>query len=273
MALEYNLQYSTVFEFETVRSYERWGAGKGWMGQYVHWSVYLSVGYLLCIFGIQRFMEHRPAYKLQVLLILWNSFLTLFSVFGAIRAFTELVYVLQTFGVTHSLCSQDYLHRGVIEFWACAFTFSKALELIDTIFVVLRKGRLIFLHWYHHVTVLMFTWYAYVNGIGACRWFMVMNFTVHALMYAYYGLRAANIRVPRQVSVTITTMQILQMMIGMTVSVAELYFLRTGQCAESSKSTLYFAIAMYFSYLILFLNFFYKNYLSPSLSKAKQKKV
>ena len=43
-------------------------------------------------------------------------------------------------------------------FWATMFVLSKVPELGDTMFVVLRKQPLIFLHWYHHATVLVYCW-------------------------------------------------------------------------------------------------------------------
>lgn len=47
----------------------------------------------------------------------------------------------------------------VAAFWTTMFSFSKAIELVDTAFVVLRKRPLIFLHYYHHATVLVYVWY------------------------------------------------------------------------------------------------------------------
>lgn len=34
-------------------------------------------------------------------------------------------------------------------------------ELLDTVFIVARKRPLLFLHWYHHISVLVYTWHAY----------------------------------------------------------------------------------------------------------------
>ena len=52
------------------------------------------------------------------------------------------------------------------------FIYSKVPELVDTAFVVLRKKPLIFLHWYHHVTVLLYCWHSYYTLSSAGLYFV-----------------------------------------------------------------------------------------------------
>lgn len=59
------------------------------------------------------------------------------------------------------------------------FCISKVPELIDTLFIVLRKQKLIFLHWFHHATVLIYAWYSYHDWTASGRWFVFMNYSVH----------------------------------------------------------------------------------------------
>uniref|UniRef100_A0A1B0D5J0 Elongation of very long chain fatty acids protein n=1 Tax=Phlebotomus papatasi TaxID=29031 RepID=A0A1B0D5J0_PHLPP len=99
-------------------------------------------------------------------------------------------------------------------FWTWLFVLSKLPELGDTIFIVLRKQPLIFLHWYHHITVLMYSWFSYTEYTASARWFIVMNYCVHSLMYSYYALRAMRFHPPRFISMLITTLQLTQMVIG-----------------------------------------------------------
>ena len=42
---------------------------------------------------------------------------------------------------------------------------------------------------YHHITVLIYTWFTYEVYEPPLRWFMTMNLFVHALMYSYYALK------------------------------------------------------------------------------------
>ncbi|XP_034721575.1 elongation of very long chain fatty acids protein 6-like [Etheostoma cragini] len=140
----------------------------------------------------------------------------------------------------------------------------------DTAFVVLRKQKLLFLHWYHHITVLLYSWYSYKDMVAGGGWFMTMNYCVHALMYSYYAARAAGLRVPRPLAVLITSAQIGQMFMGLTVSGLVYRWMQTGDC-PSHLDNITWASLMYLSYLLLFSNFFYHTYLrrQDAIANAK----
>lgn len=138
-------------------------------------------------------------------------------------------------------------------------------------FIILRKQRLIFLHWYHHITVLLYSWYTYKNQVAGGSWFMSMNFMVHSLMYSYYAARAAGLRVPRPCAMIITVTQILQMVMGLTVVGLVYLWLHEEHC-QSSMDNITWGSLMYLSYLVLFSLFFYNTYLKGS-SKDKGSKA
>lgn len=134
--------------------------------------------------------------------------------------------------------------------------------------MVLRKQKLIFLHWYHHITVLLYSWYSYKDMVAGGGWFMTMNYTVHALMYSYYAARAARLRVPRPLALLITSAQIGQMAMGVVVSWLVYRWMQRGDC-HSRLDNVGWAALMYLSYLLLFCNFFYQTYLRRRTKNAK----
>ena len=67
---------------------------------------------------------------------------------------------------------------------------------------MLAKRRLIFLHWWHHATVLLYCWHSYGTQIATGLWFATMNYFVHALMYAYYGCMGVERLRPRGLPAT-----------------------------------------------------------------------
>ena len=258
-----NESYTHIFGFEKVfESHEYVNQINEWMRKNWKISITMALVYLVLVFLGQVYMRSRPKYELRIPLVIWNLFLAGFSILGTIRVWPDLLYSLSKDGFLHSVCDNSYAY-GITGFWAYMFILSKVPELIDTMFIVLRKQELIFLHWYHHATVLVYCWYSYKDLTASGRWFMSMNYSIHALMYSYYACKAMRIRVPIFISQIITTGQLLQMVIGCYLNyVAWQTKLNSPHVkCEISEDNIKYSFIMYFSYFILFFNFFYNAYI------------
>uniref|UniRef100_A0AC35U5Q2 Elongation of very long chain fatty acids protein n=1 Tax=Rhabditophanes sp. KR3021 TaxID=114890 RepID=A0AC35U5Q2_9BILA len=232
-----------------------------WMQENWYHSFTWSIGYVAAIYVGQKIMRNRASFKLDTPLLLWNLGLAIFSICGVLRMTPEMYWSIFDNSMTYSICSASF-SMGVTGFWTEMFAMSKVAEFGDTAFIVLRKRPLIFLHWYHHITVLAYTWHAYKDHTASGRWFIWMNYMVHAVMYSYYALRAAKIRVPKFAAMITTILQILQMVGGVSIGIA-VYRIKSsgGQCQQTWEN-LFFSFGIYFSYFLLFCQFFYKAYLS-----------
>jgi len=255
--------YSYVFNFE--QDFEH-SIVRVWMED--NWRsvcAWASGIYMLLIFGGQSYMANRPAFNLRGPLTAWSMFLAVFSIMGAARTIPEFIHTLYTQGFYHSLCIPSFIEQDRVSgFWTWMFVMSKVPELGDTIFIVLRKQRLIFLHWYHHVTVLIYCWYSFSEYTAPARWFVVMNFVVHALMYTYYAFKALKYRVPKFVAMVITSLQLLQMVIGCVVNYMAFTFKQNGMQCGVSDTNLKLSLLMYTSYFVLFARFFYNAYFNKN---------
>ena len=153
--------------------------------------------------------------------------------------------------------------------------FPNTSELLDTFFIVIHKKPLIFLHWYHHISVLLYCWHAYVskNPIGIV--FVVMNYAVHSIMYFYYFLMAVKCKPKWFNSIWITVSQISQMVVGVTVTCANVAIIssmaKAGKECNAKRENNVAAMIMYGSYLFLFLEFFFKRYAVKKTSKKGKK--
>ena len=150
--------------------------------------------------------------------------------------------------------------------WGYVFAFSKLIELGDTAFIVLRKTPLSFLHWYHHTSVFIFSWYLVAAPPAFLPWFGSMNYCIHSIMYTYYALRANGRKVPSKVALVITILQLTQMIMGVSVTVSSYVSKLRGNKCLITDNVFYFSMAMYGSYALLFLNFLCRRYCLKSNS-------
>ncbi|KAF2083949.1 hypothetical protein K490DRAFT_76184 [Saccharata proteae CBS 121410] len=109
-----------------------------------------------------------------------------------------------------------------LAFWGWWFYLSKFYEVLDT-FIILAKGkRSSTLQTYHHAGAMLCMW-AGIRFMSPPIWmFVEINSGIHAMMYTYYTIAALGIRVPQRVKRTLTTMQIMQFLVGATFAAAHL---------------------------------------------------
>lgn len=236
-------------------------AATKWMRAYWPFSIYLSLLYVIFIYAGTRFMRNRAPYNLTKALFLWNIALAVFSTIGAAVCFHSLASVVYEIGVLRSICWMNVIDVPHLSIWAFIFSLSKAAELFDTFFIVMRKSQLIFLHWYHHTTVLTFAWYFYAYPAALGQWMTPINYGIHSLMYTYYALRAAGVRVPLCGSQMVTILQLMQMFIGIVYNAYGAYVVSVGGDCMLPWGTFVFAMTIYGSYAVLFIHYYVQRYI------------
>jgi stearoyl-CoA desaturase (delta-9 desaturase) len=222
-----------------------------WMAAHYEVPFTLVALYLTSIFVGTKLMESREPFDLKAPLALWNALLAAGSMVGFVAAGSLAVQAVRARG-PHVVACDNSIWWGNPA--VMLFCLSKVPELLDTAFIVLRKKPLHFLHYYHHATVLLFCWDAWVvnNAVGGM--FAIMNLFVHSVMYAYYCAAALGIRFPQFLRKNITNLQLSQMVLGCGLCV---YNMCT--CNRTPQNNKY-GLAMYASYLALFLNFWVQQY-------------
>jgi len=227
--------------------------------------------YLSLVYGGSIYMKNKPKMDLRYTLATWNGMLSLFSFCGAMRTVPELLHMMSIYEPTKTICMtpQETWGTGASGLWVQMFVFSKIPELLDTYFIVARGKPLIFLHWYHHVTVLLYCWHSFATFAPQALYFVAMNYTVHAIMYGYYCLSALKLRPPWLSPFVITCAQISQMFVGVTVQLGALTQYYTNPSCKLNRNNIGFGTIMYASYFALFTHFAIKRYHKPNYNSLK----
>jgi len=249
------------------------------MHGWVPTSFKITLAYLTTVYLGQKLMESKAAIDNKAMnytLAAWNFTFSLFSGFAAFRLLPELFSTLKHLGFVGSYCyNSNYYTDPLTGYWGWMFVMSKAPELGDTLFLILRKRPVIFMHWYHHALTFLYAQITYSETQAWCRWSLALNLTVHTIMYCYFGVQALKVRTPRYVAKFITTIQITQFVISCYIFTHLVYIKFTNSVPNcvASWNVLSLGALMYLSYLYLFASFFYHAYISPTAPAKHSKKV
>lgn len=167
---------------------------------------------------------------------------------------------------------------------------TKFLEWIDTAINMSMGRSVILLHFWHHATIVTsFSTGAYSS---ACITLVLINSMIHVVMYLYYALSVSATLRPylNMFKIFITITQIIQFLVGIGVGFVHLFpsyhelgnifYNRGPELANNvmvpwgynyivGDTMTYHIITELFviSYLVLFVQFFYKTYRTPKVKK------
>jgi len=259
--------------FYDVDNHIAWFDGYGWSRwTALHWQYPLCAvaAYVVLIPLLLKLMEGRKAVDLGSFPFYWNTFLSVFSMAGFAYCAPVILSELATNGFYFTTCAPaPWYGAGRHGLFVALFIYSKFFELVDTAIILLAKRQLMFLHWWHHVTVLLYCWHAYATQIATGLWFATMNYFVHSVMYGYYAAMGSAKMRPKvkKFAIYITLLQLLQMVVGIFVTVKAVMYQASGHPCRVNKTNSIMGLAMYASYFVLFFIFFLGRYVSAEKPK------
>uniref|UniRef100_A0A182RA83 Elongation of very long chain fatty acids protein n=1 Tax=Anopheles funestus TaxID=62324 RepID=A0A182RA83_ANOFN len=226
--------------------------------------------YLLFVlwFG-PRWMEQRKPFELKHTLIAYNAAQVVVSTaFCLTPFFTDLFAQYMSMSCGEPMTGVSRELQLTIWNGAWIYLMLKIVELLDTVFFVLRKkqNQVSFLHVYHHTIMVLFTWFylKYIPGTQAA-FIGVLNSFVHVFMYTYYLIAALGPQDEQQKRLWdkkylfwkrhLTTLQLLQFGIMLCYFV----LINSMQC-QVPRALTYFFVSNITIFLFLFIDFYRKAY-------------
>ncbi|TPX33440.1 very-long-chain 3-oxoacyl-CoA synthase [Synchytrium endobioticum] len=249
-----------------------------------HVCVAMCVGYLMVMFaGTQIMKSHKP-FELKQLVFVHNVIMSAGSLILWLLVAEQVFSMWIRHGFAYVMCNKEAYTPRLELFYYWNYIF-KLWEFIDTIFLVLKKRPLEFLHVYHHSATAGFA-YLFLWKPTSSTWVVVvLNLAVHVFMYYYYAVSTVS---KRNIwwKKHLTTMQISQFVLDIAMVtymsynifineyfpwMKTAYGLKTvpncyaaDPVTQASVSGVLFA-----SYLILFIDFYLKTYKKKEARKSE----
>lgn len=234
-------------------------------------SIILTICFMYLYFVLSlgpKLMLNHQGFKLNKILLVYNLSMTLANLWLFIQGLWVSNYGLDTLG-----CEKfggdirQSPRRGI--YLGYLFFLTKLVELLDTVFFVLRKKKeqITFLHVFHHSIVPIFCWIGIKLAPGGPNgFFPLINSFIHVVMYFYYAMSTFGPRVQPFLwwKKYLTWLQMIQFVLVMFNAT----YTSLAQNCKFPTLFLYLQVAIATTFLILFSMFYRNAYVKKKSKKS-----
>ncbi|KAG0302822.1 hypothetical protein BGZ98_007196 [Dissophora globulifera] len=187
-----------------------------------------------------------------------NVLLCLYSALTFYNVAPALVHSYRTHSFYDALCDTDHsFWDNALGYWGYIFYLSKYYEVIDTIIILLKGRRSSLLQTYHHAGAMITMWSGIKYQANPIWLFVVLNSFIHTIMYCYYACTSIGLHPPGKKY--LTSMQISQFLIGMSVAMTNLV-IPGCVVTHGAQLAVWVNVAYLFPLTYLFVDFARRTY-------------
>ncbi|KPI98130.1 Elongation of very long chain fatty acids protein AAEL008004, partial [Papilio xuthus] len=214
-----------------------------------------------------RYMRDRKPFSLKQPIIVYNITQILMSIFLVYEGLVSGWWNDYNFScqpVDYSYDPKAFRMAGAV-WW---YFFAKIIELLDTVFFVLRKKnrQISFLHLYHHTMMPICAWIGvkFLPG-GHGTLLGVINSFIHVIMYTYYLISGLGPQYQKYIwwKKHLTSLQLVQFVIVFYHNFVVMF------CDCNYPKSINFLLALNAGlFLYMFGNFYYRSYVNIDYKKT-----
>lgn len=215
---------------------------------YFNLNLFIGVIHVFYI-GMVTVSKHISTIKKEHI----QSFIFYYNWFQVLLSLSMSIYGITIFNLDNPLLLNDFNENVYIKNFILLHAFSKVVDFIDTAILIVSGKQLSFLHTYHHASIGLIWFYLYNENINSAYFGALLNSIVHTVMYFYFNYSHKL----KYIKSWITRMQIMQFIV---LIIHPIIFIYNTENVWYKKLA-YFQMLYQFSMIILFGNFYYKNYI------------
>jgi hypothetical protein len=210
-------------------------------------NYFLTVIHLFYFFMVLCWNHIKRIEKKDIEIFIYNYNIFQICLSGIMSAIGFYIFYQN---ITNPFMINNFEYDYVINKFLLLHAYSKIVDFVDTMILIVTNKPFTILHTYHHITIGLIWFLLYNTTLNSAYFGAFINSIVHTIMYSYYNYSKELIFMKQY----ITSIQLIQF--GLCIFHSVYFMIYT----EHYINYAYLQFCYHITMIILFGNFFYQNY-------------